>query len=110
MRRWCPSEKLVPVLVVARTRVETAAHARRAGKTTFFRHQAMTARTGAGNLAVASLDALPPRRLGRSMQRSSISSLSLSPGRASSVAATTMAADDWSGLWRGKSSRHQPAR
>jgi hypothetical protein len=44
--------------------VETAAHARRAGKTTFFRHQAMTARTGAGNLAVASVDALPPPRLG----------------------------------------------
>lgn len=49
----------VPVLR-ARTRVETAAHARRAGDTTFFRHHAMTARTGAGILAAASLDdALP---------------------------------------------------
>lgn len=46
----------VPVLR-ARTRVETAAHARRAGVTTFFRHHAMTARTGAGILAAASLDA-----------------------------------------------------
>lgn len=46
----------VPVLR-ARTRVETAAHARRAGDTTFFRHHAMTARTGAGILAAASLDA-----------------------------------------------------
>lgn len=46
----------VPVLR-ARTRVETAAHARRAGETTFFRHHAMTARTGAGILAAASLDA-----------------------------------------------------
>lgn len=46
----------LPVLP-ARTRVETAAHARRAGDTTFFRHHAMTARTGAGILAVASLDA-----------------------------------------------------
>jgi hypothetical protein len=36
------------------------------------------------------------------MQRSSISSLSLSPDRTSSVAATTMAADDCSGLWRGR--------
>jgi hypothetical protein len=50
----------VPVLV-ARTRVETTAHARRAGKTTFFRHQAMTARTGAGILVAASLDARAPR-------------------------------------------------
>ena len=46
----------VPVLR-ARTRVETAAHARRAGETTFFRHHAMTERTGAGILAAASLDA-----------------------------------------------------
>jgi hypothetical protein len=39
--------------------VETAASTRRAGRTTFFRHQAITARTtGAGILAaVASLDA-----------------------------------------------------
>ena len=49
-----------------RTRVETAAHARRAGETTFFRHHAMTARTGAGILAAASLDARsPPLRLAR---------------------------------------------
>jgi hypothetical protein len=52
----------VPVLV-ARTRVETAAHARRAGKTTFFRHQAMTARTGAGIFVTASLDARCPHAL-----------------------------------------------
>jgi hypothetical protein len=38
--------------------VETAASTRRAGMTTFFRHQAITARTGAGILAAAaSLDA-----------------------------------------------------
>lgn len=49
-----------PPVLRARTRVETAAHARRAGDTTFFRHHAMTARTGAGILAAASLDALPP--------------------------------------------------
>lgn len=50
---------MLPPLPVLRprTRVETAAHARRAGKTTFFRHQAMTARTGAEILAAASLDA-----------------------------------------------------
>lgn len=51
----------VPVLR-ARTRVETAAHARRAGDTTFFRHHAMTARTGAGILAAASLARRPPTR------------------------------------------------
>jgi len=57
----------VPVLRARmRTRVETAAHARRAGETTFFRHHAMTARTGAGILAAASLDARsPPLRLAR---------------------------------------------
>lgn len=52
----------VPVLR-ARTRVETAAHARRAGDTTFFRHHAMTARTGAGILAAASLARRAPLRL-----------------------------------------------
>jgi hypothetical protein len=47
------------VLRARTTRVETAASTRRAGRTTFFRHQAITARTtGAGILAaVASLDA-----------------------------------------------------
>jgi hypothetical protein len=49
----------VPVLRARTTRVETAASTRRAGRTIFFRHQAITARTtGAGILdAVASLDA-----------------------------------------------------
>uniref|UniRef100_A0A0E0H5K5 Uncharacterized protein n=1 Tax=Oryza nivara TaxID=4536 RepID=A0A0E0H5K5_ORYNI len=99
-RIWFRSEKKMQLGRVpglrARTRVETAAHARRAGKTTFFRHHAITARTGAGILAAAA--SLDDRR---TRARRSISHTSpAARARAGGCGAGSLAAADGVVLFR----------